>query len=109
MRAFLTLSLIGYLVLCGWLVADSGLFTTCDLPNGCILLQQTPGAPETDSAASEPSESTATIEAAVPAGLHATGGTQQSLTLGSTIPEDRFKFRLDLNAKGAAIEKAISY
>ncbi|MHC4214399.1 MAG: YidC/Oxa1 family insertase periplasmic-domain containing protein, partial [Planctomycetota bacterium] len=89
MRTFLFLFMLGFMVLCGLMIADTGLFANCDNPDGCILLQKTTDDEIIQNTPPDP-----------------TDGGVQSFTLGSTDPNSEFKFQFYLNSKGAAIETA---
>ncbi len=106
MRTFLFLFMLGFMALCGLMIADTGLFVNCDRPNGCILLQKATDDEIIRDTPVDPTDGGALLEARVPVGLRATGGTEQSFTLGSTDPKSGFKFQFYLNSKGAAIETA---
>ncbi len=98
--------MLGFMALCGLMIADTGLFAHCDRPDGCILLQKVTDDEISQKTPADPTDGGVGIEAMVPVGLRATGGKEQSFTLGSTDPNSEFKFQLYLNSKGAAIETA---
>ncbi|MBL7152743.1 MAG: YidC/Oxa1 family insertase periplasmic-domain containing protein [Phycisphaerae bacterium] len=109
MRNVLILTIIGFCLLCGGLVIESGLFE-CSGP--CILLQKT-----TDEEAPKASDANeATVEKKTPklkaaVSLRADDAEVDTLILGARDPntedpETGYKFQLELSSKGAAIRKA---
>ncbi|MGD8501530.1 MAG: YidC/Oxa1 family insertase periplasmic-domain containing protein, partial [Phycisphaerales bacterium] len=107
MRIALTLAVIGFVLLCGWLVAESGLFENpSQVGQSCILLQRvsTGEEPETITMPAPEKEQPEAVDFA---DLGATGGIETSVTLGSTDPKSGYKYELELSSKGAAIRKAI--
>jgi len=104
----LVLILVGYFLLCGGLVWQSGLFESgCRSEAGCVLLQQT--------ATSQSPETSGEvlIRAAPPRvseseTLRADDAAASIVTLGSVDPASGFKFSLKLSSKGAAIREAVS-
>ncbi|MFH1881287.1 MAG: YidC/Oxa1 family insertase periplasmic-domain containing protein [Planctomycetota bacterium] len=105
MRVILTLIVVGFVVFCGWLVVESGLFE-CSLPNSgpCILLQRTTG-DENSSDANVPAEEAPQIGANDSVTFGADSAPAKSVTLGSVDPNSDFNFQLELSSKGAAIRK----
>jgi len=111
MRVILTLIVVGFVVFCGWLVLESGLFE-CSLPYSgpCILLQRT--ADDKNSRdANVPAEEPPQIGADDSVILGADNAPVKSVTLGAANPktehaDNGFKFQLELSSKGAAIRKA---
>jgi YidC/Oxa1 family membrane protein insertase len=112
MRIFI-LVVLGFCLICGLLVVESGLFSKAasrGTPKGCILLQQTTGGQEPKNAGL-PVSGGQSLESADLADLSATGGPQESIILGAEYPDTEdpkagYKFQLQLNTRGAAIEKA---
>jgi len=117
----LILIVVGFLAVCGWLVADSGLFG--DPGKSCILLQQTTVDKKSEGAGSQPLSFAAGVPTSAPASKNerlesadlpdfsATGGPAETVVLGALDPntedpEVGFKFQLKLSSKGAAIEQA---
>jgi len=102
---YLTLIVVGFVIFCGWLVVESGLFE-CPALNSetCILLQSTTGN-KNSGAAKAPAEKNARLEEADFANFSATGGLEKSVTLGSVDPNSGFTFQLELSSKSAAIRK----
>ena len=115
MKITLALIVIGFVVFCGGLVVQSGLFE----PSGnaqagpakrCILLQQKAGQGE-PAGPNEPSPRAQRLEAADFTDFSATGGPAKSVILGAKDPKTEdpdvgFKLQLELSSKGAAIRKA---
>jgi YidC/Oxa1 family membrane protein insertase len=109
MRTFVILTMAGFLVFCGLLVVESGLFSKACSPTGCILLQQTMG----QRRAEGPTAATAAdqgLSAALTSDFSASGGRAKSIVLGAEDPntedpQDGFKLQCILNSKGAAIER----
>ncbi|MHC4657709.1 MAG: membrane protein insertase YidC [Planctomycetota bacterium] len=110
MRIVLTLIVVGFCLVCGWLVADSGLFESSAAGGkSCILLQRTT-ANEGRESAGAPAPKAERLEAAG-ADFRAFGGPAEPVILGAKDPctEDPdlgFKLQLELSSKGAAIRKA---
>ena len=112
MRIILTLIVGGFVVFCGLLVAESGLFVVgrplAEAP--CILLQQA-ATDEKPEAATVPAPKSEGLEAANYADFNAIGGPAKTVVLGAKDPkaedhETGFKLQLELSSKGAAIRKA---
>ena len=110
MRAILTLIVVGFVVFCGWLVVESGLFE-CSALNSepCILLQSTTGN-ENGGAANAPSEEPPRIAADDSVTFGADSAQASTVILGATDPKTEnantgFKYQLELSSKGAAIRK----
>jgi YidC/Oxa1 family membrane protein insertase len=107
---YLTLVVIGFVVLCGWMVLESGFFD-CRGPNSgaCILLQSTTDN-ENGVAANAPSEEPPRIAADDTVTFGADSAQASTVILGATDPHTEnantgFKYRLELSSKGAAIRK----
>ena len=124
-RIVLVLVVVGFVVFCGWLVAESGLdcrFRGNDkgaAGQSCILLQKTmadeKGEPRPsegrDETTGAPGGGNERLEAADFTTFEVYGGSAQIVTLGAADPETEdpdigFKFQLELSSKGAAIRKA---
>ena len=100
MKKVLTLVVVGFCLICGKLVADSGL----------ILLQQTADNEGRESK-NAPASKSEQLQAANFAEFSATGGPAETASLGANDPQIEdpdigFKFQLELSSKGAAIRKA---
>jgi hypothetical protein len=110
MKIILILIVVGFVVFCGLLVAQSVLFQAVGTPGKpCILLQQTTPAQEPGSA--EPfTEQNAQLKAAESVEFDADHAPAKRVILGAAEPksensETGFKFQLELSSKGAAIRK----
>ncbi len=116
MKYILALVVIGFVFLCGVLVAQSGLFETADnshtiKPAPFILLQNT-ATNESTNTAKEFTGQNAQLEAADFGALDAEHSEEAAIILGASDPEtenadDGYKFQLQLTSKGASIKKAI--
>ncbi len=105
-KGILILTVIGFCLFCGWLVAESGLFSVSPSSGKpCILLQQI-AAGESNVAAVAPAEKETQLQNADFVTLGADDAPAVRIMLGSTDPKSGFQFLLELNSKGAAIEKA---
>ena len=107
MKIALTSFVIAFVLLCGWLVVESGLFDdSSQTGRGIILLQnvavdkdtEIPNVTESDN---EPLEAVDSIT------FDADNALARTITLGSMEPKSGFKYQLELSSKGAAIKKAI--
>ena len=107
MKIALTSFVIAFVLLCGWLVVESGLFDDSSQTGpGIILLQnvavnqetEIPNVTESDN---EPLEAVDSIT------FDADNALARTITLGSVEPKSGFKYQLELSSKGAAIKKAI--
>jgi len=106
LRRILILMLVGFSLLCGWLVLESGALQAArssSSSNGLVLLQQTApveAQPETPTPDPAPQLQAATPE------YFALGGTGQSVPIGSLDPNSGFRYQLVLHTKGAAVKTA---
>jgi YidC/Oxa1 family membrane protein insertase len=107
---YLALVVIGFVVFCGWMVVDSGVFECMGTNSGpCIMLQNTPSNqnnPPANVHSEEPSRITADNSVI----YGADGGPAKTIILGAEDPKTEnantgFKFQLELSSKGAAIRK----
>ncbi len=107
MRYLFFLILICFVVFCGWLVVESGLFEA-GYPGGqpCILLQQTT-ANENPQVEESPAGSGNHQEMSAATTFEAYGGSAETVKLGSADPKSWFMYQLELSTKGAAIERAV--
>jgi len=107
MKSILGLILIGFVVFCGVLVFESGLFDAGHtVGRSCILLQQTT-ADESQRALDVPASGEEHLEAADFGSFQADNAEARSFTLGSVDPESGFRFQLELSSQGAGIRRAI--
>ena len=115
MKKILTLVVVGFVVFCGWLVAESGVdsrFRGNDketVGQSCILLQRTTA--DTSDTANAPASKNVQLQAADFPALGADHAPVRSVILGASEPKTEnadtgFKFQLELSSKGAAIRKA---
>jgi YidC/Oxa1 family membrane protein insertase len=110
MRITLTLIVAGFVVFCGWLVAESGFFKCPALnPKAFILLQSTTGN-DNSGDANAPAEEPPRIEADDSVTFSADSSPTKIVTLGAANPktenaDNGFKYQLELSSKGAAIRK----
>ena len=114
MRIVLILIVAGFVVLCGGLIVESGLFSGPAGQKPCILLAQTaPGeqpsltdgtaySAEADASAAKAGQ----LQALDVPSLGADHAEPKAVTLGSIDPNSGFKFLLELTTKGASITKA---
>ena len=103
---YLALVVIGFVVLCGWMVVESGIFECPGTNTGtCILLQSTPEN-QNSGAANAPSEEPPKIAADDSVTFSAVGAPAKSVTLGSVDPNSGYNYQLELSSKGAAIKIA---
>ena len=114
MRIVLILIVAGFVVLCGGLIIESGLFSGPAGQKPCILLAQTaPGeqpsltdgtaySAEADASAAKAGQ----LQALDVPSLGADHAEPKAVTLGSIDPNSGFKFLLELTTKGASITKA---
>jgi hypothetical protein len=111
MRTALTLVVVVYVLFCGWLIVETGLFDgSLRGSDGCILLQQTTPS-EPASATGEPEPDSARLKAAEEVTYGANHAPARTIMLGAADPNTEnadagFKFQLELSSKGAAIRKA---
>jgi YidC/Oxa1 family membrane protein insertase len=99
--------MICFLALCGWLVAECGVFQSgCPAAEPCILLQRTTNDESAATADAVVPEDTR-LEAAQVVRFAADPAAERTVTLGSTDPNSGFEFELDLTSRGAAIRRAI--
>ena len=109
-RTVLTLIVIGFVVLCGVLVVETGLFeVSWSTGQSCILLQQR-SAEDNSRLANASLEQQRRLETADFAVLGADNAPAKTVILGAAYPatEDPdigFKFQVELSSKGAAISK----
>ncbi|MBN2456098.1 MAG: YidC/Oxa1 family insertase periplasmic-domain containing protein [Sedimentisphaerales bacterium] len=102
-KNFLIFFVVSFVVFCGYLVVESGIFTSRQTSEkACILLQKTAPKAVNVEAADE-------LPKFVPAELinyQAFGAGHKTIRLGSLDKKSGFKFEIELTSKGAAINKA---
>ncbi|MHC4741834.1 MAG: YidC/Oxa1 family insertase periplasmic-domain containing protein [Planctomycetota bacterium] len=110
MKKVLTLTIIGFCIFCGILIAESGFFGAPLRQCGpCILLEST-----AEKDAAEPTEpndvgeekQTPKITADEKRRFGAAGGPQLEVVLGSAETGSEYKYELELTSRGAAIRSA---
>ncbi len=113
-RTLLTLVLVSFCLLCGWLVVESGFFQAAPAVEagesatkqpGLLLLRQTTDVQD-EPTVQTPAEPAPQLEPAESGSFGAIGGADVDVTLGSVDPESGFKFQIELNSKGAAVRSA---
>jgi YidC/Oxa1 family membrane protein insertase len=105
-RTALILTVGGFVIFCGWLVVESGLFENGRRgKTACILLQNTTGT--TTSEPNVPVLMAAEPQPAKTVTFSTDSAPAKVITLGSTDKKSGFKFQLELSSKGAAVRSAI--
>jgi len=108
-KTVLILIVAGFAVLCGFLIADSGVFKTSPQHSQPFILLQQRVAQDAD-AGEAPAEQPPQLKAAVIPVYSADPGQVKTLIIGAADPKTEdadtgFKFQLELTSKGAAIRK----
>src|SRR4030042_2137632 len=107
MKIALSSLVIAFVLLCGGLVVESGLFDDSSQPRpGVILLQKVAVGEDTDTqnitvSDNEPPEAADSVT------FGADNAAARTITLGSVDPRSGYKYQLELSSKGAAIRKAL--
>ena len=102
---YLILIVTCFVILCGLLVIESGVFqNSSKTGQGFILLQQTTTIQNQDSIAAAPPQTEQQV--ATITEFDAVGGFEKTITLGSVDPNSGFTSQLELYSKGAAIKRA---
>jgi len=106
MKIALTSLVTAFVLLCGWLVVESGLFDdSSQTGRGIILLQNVAVNQETEIPNVTESNSEQ-LEAVDSITFGADNASARTITLGSVDPKSGYKYQLELSSKGAAIRKA---
>ncbi len=119
-RTVFILVLIGFCLLCGGLIIESGFFRTLQsMPRtdaavsepplsgrGCLLLQQAADVQTSPAVEEQPEPPAPQLQPAAGHYYGAIGGPDVNVAVGSVDPESRFKYRLVLDSQGAAIRTA---
>jgi len=105
MRIVLIMIVAGFVVLCGGLIIESGLFSSPAGQKPCILLAQTAFGEQPSPADTQPSGG-AQLQALDVPSLGADHAEPKAVTIGSIDPNSGFKFLLELTTRGASIAKA---
>jgi YidC/Oxa1 family membrane protein insertase len=107
----LAVVVVGFVVFCGWLVVESGLFEgPSQAEQGCILLQQV--TPDEEAGVPDPAvPENRQLEVAASVSFGADNAPARTVILGAADPNTEdpktgFKFQLELSSKGAAIRQA---
>jgi len=107
MKIVLVSILVGFVVFCGWLVYETGIFEAGQPESRpCILLQQTTSAGGGGNKNADTVRNQ-TLEAADLTGFGADHAPARSVTLGSSDPKSNFMLLVELSSKGAAIRSAV--
>ncbi|MCK5000088.1 MAG: YidC/Oxa1 family insertase periplasmic-domain containing protein, partial [Anaerohalosphaera sp.] len=108
-KTTIIVSLSSFLLLCAFLVMQSGLFDCSEVcPKG--LLTSLTAETETDAPQPQPEAKPEPViirSAPILPPLTAIDSPSETVTLGSSEPESEYKFAIELTTKGAAIKKAI--
>jgi YidC/Oxa1 family membrane protein insertase len=103
---YLAFFVICFVVFCGWLVVEAGLFGgSCPVVKTGFILQQAV-ADNHQTADTPVAEQSLQPQTTEPANFGAVGGQAKTVTLGSVDPAGGFKFLLELSSKGASVAKA---
>ncbi|MHC4565832.1 MAG: YidC/Oxa1 family insertase periplasmic-domain containing protein, partial [Planctomycetota bacterium] len=106
MKTALTLVVVVYVLFCGWLVIETGLFDgSLRGGDGCILLQQTT-ATEPAPAAGAPESDGTQLKAAKDVSYGANHAPDKTVTLGSADRTSGYKYAVELVSIGAAMRTA---
>ncbi len=106
MKTALTLIVVIYVLFCGWLVVETGLFDGSVRGGGpCILLQQTTP-PEAPSLGGPAEPEGTQLQAAKGVTLGADNAAATTVTLGSVDPKSGYKYALKLDSRGASVRTA---
>ena len=106
MKIALTSFVMVFVLLCGWLVVESGFFDDSSQTRpGVILLQNVAANEETEIPNLTVSDNEP-LEAVDSVTFGADNATARTITLGSVDPRSGYKYELELSSKGAAIRKA---
>ncbi|MDD5459586.1 MAG: membrane protein insertase YidC [Phycisphaerae bacterium] len=101
------LVITAFVIFCGVLVLQSGLFGESSSAEGCFKLQAETtviGDADTPAPADEPNSQPQLVQAAEPVIFGARGGAAETISLGSLDKNSGFEFLVKLNTRGAAIE-----
>ncbi len=107
MRIFLTLVLVVYVLFCGWLVIETGLFDRSLQNEGAFIPLQQTTTTDSPEAEKEPPPQIRRAPTSETVRLGAEDAEPASVALGSVDPKSGYKFLLELSSKGAAVERAI--
>jgi len=106
MRTALALVVVVYVLFCGWLVVETGVFEgSLRGGKGPILLQQTSGS-EPAAVVNAPEPNGTQVKASKRIEFGANHAPARIVTLGSADPASGYKYALELDSRGAAIRTA---
>ena len=110
-KTVLILIVVGFVLLCGFLIADTGLFKTSPQRSQPLILLQQTAAEDVDAGEEVAAQEPPQLKAAVVPALSADPGPVKTVIIGAADPKTEnadkdFKFQLELTSKGAAIRKA---
>ena len=110
MKKTLVLIVGGFCVLCGVLVWRSGAFVRPGVGGSLLLLAQAAEAEAPAGGTADANDAgggdAPKLEASTTGRIRAVGGPGRTVVLGSTDPNSGFKYAVELNSKGAALERA---
>ncbi len=116
LRTIFILVIAGFCLFCGGLVLESGVLQVFQSPTADAGVAQPQQAAEAQAPTTSPepnvSDANSPRQPQVPqlkpaaTGFNAVGGPLQETSLGSTDPNSAYKYRLELDSRGAAIRKA---
>ena len=107
MKIALTSFVIVFVLVCGWLVVESGFFNdSSQTEQGIILLQNVAVDEEAEipNVTVSDNEPLKVVDSVT---FGADNATPSTITLGSVDPKSGYKYQLELSSKGAAIRKAV--
>jgi len=112
MKIALTSFVIAFVLLCGWLVVESGFFDDSSQTRPGVILLQNVAADEETEIPNVTESNSEQLEAADSITFGADNAPAKTVILGATDPNTEnadtgFKFQLELSSKGAAIRKAV--
>ena len=106
MKIALTSFVIAFVLVCGWLVVESGLFDDSSQTGQGIILLQNVAANEETEIPNVTESNSEQLEAVDSITFGADNAPARTITLGSVDPKSGYKYQLELSSKGAAIRKA---
>ncbi len=107
MKIALTSLVIAFVLLCGWLVVESGLFDDSSQTKPGIILLQNVAVDEETEIPNVTESSSEQFEAVDSITFGADNAAASTIILGSVDPRSGYKYQLELSSKGAAIRKAV--
>ena len=105
MKRSLTILTVGFVIICGVMVFQTGLFD-CSQREDCILLPLASESAGQDAKPAIDEQELIAVEAGEFEDLGAANAKPKVLTLGSLDPNSAYKFEIKLTSKGAAIKSA---